>query len=93
MQNQNEQINNVEQLDTENEQKQENSVLNSVNPDLVEVKDLIVEIGKDIVDFASSVFDNIDINFNLRAPNSEFLYVIKRFPIIRRSKWNLRKLK
>ncbi|HCW5644671.1 TPA: hypothetical protein OXQ41_003440, partial [Acinetobacter baumannii] len=57
MQNQNEQINNVEQLDTENEQKQENSVLNSVNPDLVEVKDLIVEIGKDIVDFASSVFD------------------------------------
>ncbi|EMP8046156.1 TPA: hypothetical protein ACHFMV_003090 [Acinetobacter baumannii] len=63
MQNQNEQINNVEQLNTENEQKQENSVLNSVNPDLVEVKDLIVEIGKDIVDFASSVFDNIDINF------------------------------
>ncbi|HCA5207314.1 hypothetical protein [Acinetobacter baumannii] len=63
MQNQNEQINNVEQLDTENEQKQENSVLNSVNPDLVEVKDLIVEIGKYIVDFASSVFDNIDINF------------------------------
>lgn len=63
MQNQNEQINNVEQLDTENEQKQENSVLHSVNPDLVEVKDLIVEIGKDIVDFASSVFDNIDINF------------------------------
>lgn len=63
MQNQNEQINNVEQIDTENEQKQENSVLNSVNPDLVEVKDLIVEIGKDIVDFASSVFDNIDINF------------------------------
>ncbi|MFX5751195.1 hypothetical protein ABTE32_17320 [Acinetobacter baumannii] len=63
MQNQNEQINNVEQLDTENEQKQEHSVLNSVNPDLVEVKDLIVEIGKDIVDFASSVFDNIDINF------------------------------
>ena len=63
MQNQNEQINNVEQLDTENEQKQENSVLNSVNPDLVEVKDLIVAIGKDIVDFASSVLDNIDINF------------------------------
>lgn len=63
MQNQNEQINNVEQLDTENEQKQENSVLNSVNPDPVEVTDLIVEIGKDIVDFASSVFDNIDINF------------------------------
>ncbi|WP_445534916.1 hypothetical protein [Acinetobacter sp. G18] len=63
MQNQNEQINNVEQLDTENEQKQENSVLNYVNPDLVEVKNLIVEIGKDIVDFASSVFDNIDINF------------------------------
>ncbi|HCA5151342.1 hypothetical protein [Acinetobacter baumannii] len=63
MPNQNEQINNVEQLDTENGQKQENSVLNSVNPDLVEVTDLVVEIGKDIVDFASSVFDNIDINF------------------------------
>lgn len=60
MPNQNEQINNVEQLGTENEQKQENSVLNSVNPDLVEVTDLVVEIGKDIVDFASSVFD---INF------------------------------
>lgn len=56
-------INNVEQLDIEDEQKQENSVLNSVNPDPVEVTDLFVEIGKDIVDFASSVFDNIDINF------------------------------
>ncbi|EPF6421760.1 hypothetical protein P8N37_000821 [Acinetobacter baumannii] len=63
MQNQNEPINKIEQIDTENEQKQENSVLNSVNPDLVEVKDLIVEIGKDIADFATSVFDNIDINF------------------------------
>ncbi|OTU48629.1 hypothetical protein CAT36_17975 [Acinetobacter pittii] len=63
MQNQNYPINNIEQLDEEDEQKQENSVLNSVNPDPVEVTDLIVEIGKDIVDFASSVFDNIDINF------------------------------
>ncbi|MDC4329461.1 hypothetical protein OHV66_14095 [Acinetobacter baumannii] len=63
MQNQNEQINNDEQLDTENEQKQENSVLNSVNPDPVNVTDLIVEIGKDVVDFASSIFDNLDINF------------------------------
>ena len=63
MQKQNDPINNIEQLDAENEQKQENSVLNSVNPDLVEVTDLIVEIGKDIVDFASSILDNIDINF------------------------------
>ncbi|MZY06119.1 hypothetical protein GUK58_08655 [Acinetobacter pittii] len=63
MQNQNDPINNIEQLDAEDEQKQENPVLNSVNPDPVEVTDLIVEIGKDIVDFASSVFDNIDINF------------------------------
>ncbi|OCY20123.1 hypothetical protein [Acinetobacter pittii] len=63
MQNQNDPINNIEQLDPENEQKQENSVLNSVNPDPVDVTDLIVEIGKDIADFASSVFDNIDINF------------------------------
>ncbi|MEO4149229.1 hypothetical protein ABH289_08335 [Acinetobacter pittii] len=63
MQNQNEPINNVEQLDTVNEQKQENSVLNSVNPDPVDVADLIVEIGKDVVDFASSILDNIDINF------------------------------
>lgn len=63
MQNQNDPINNIEQLDAEDEQKQENSVLNSVNPDPVEVTDLIVEIGKDIVDFASSVIDNIDINF------------------------------
>ncbi|NUF85508.1 hypothetical protein [Acinetobacter seifertii] len=60
MQNQNEQINNVEQLDTGNEQKQENSVLNSVNPDLVEVKNLIVEIGKNAVDFASTIFDGVD---------------------------------
>ncbi|MCE6235540.1 hypothetical protein [Acinetobacter pittii] len=63
MPNQNEQINNVEQLGTENEQKQENSVLNSVNPDPVDVADLIVEIGKDVVEFASSILDNIDINF------------------------------
>ncbi|MDK4790516.1 MULTISPECIES: hypothetical protein [Acinetobacter] len=63
MQNKIDPINNVEQLDVEDEQKQENSVLNSVNPDLVEVTDLIVEIGKDIVDFASSILDNIDINF------------------------------
>ncbi|MER8308118.1 hypothetical protein [Acinetobacter baumannii] len=63
MQNQNEQINNDEQLDTEDAQKQENSVLNSVNPDPVEITDLFVEIGKDIADFASSILDNIDINF------------------------------
>lgn len=63
MQNQNDPINNIERLDAENEKKQENSVLNSVNPDPIEVTDLIVEIGKDIVDFASSILDNIDINF------------------------------
>ncbi|QNW93733.1 hypothetical protein IC800_11855 [Acinetobacter seifertii] len=63
MQNQIHPIDNVEQLDAEDEQKQENSVLNSVNPDPVEVTDLIIEIGKDVVDFASSIFDNIDINF------------------------------
>ncbi|MDC4422547.1 hypothetical protein NQ683_17360 [Acinetobacter baumannii] len=63
MKNQNDPIKNIEQLDTENEQKQENSVLNSVNPDPVEVTDLFVEIGKDIGDFASSILDIIDINF------------------------------
>ncbi|MDC4992516.1 hypothetical protein OHW17_06165 [Acinetobacter baumannii] len=63
MKNQNDPIKNIEQLDTENEQKQENSVLNSVNPDPVDVADLFVEIGKDIADFASSILDNIDINF------------------------------
>ncbi|KQG97202.1 hypothetical protein APC57_03530 [Acinetobacter baumannii] len=63
MQNQNKQINNDEQLDTEDAQKQENTVLNSVNPDPVDVTDLIVEIGKDVVDFASSIFDNLGINF------------------------------
>ncbi|HID9521898.1 TPA: hypothetical protein ACXI2C_003368 [Acinetobacter baumannii] len=63
MQNQNDPINNIEQLDAEDTQKQENSVLNSVNPDPVEITDLFVEIGKDIADFASSILDNIDINF------------------------------
>ncbi|HGH1366387.1 hypothetical protein [Acinetobacter baumannii] len=63
MQNQNDPIKDIEQLDTEDAQKQENSVLNSVNPDPVDVTDLIVEIGKDVVGFASSIFDNIDINF------------------------------
>ncbi|HCA5146739.1 hypothetical protein ABFP35_01060 [Acinetobacter baumannii] len=63
MQNQIEPTNNVEDLDLEDEQKQENSVLNSVNPDPVDVTDLLVEIGKDIADFASSILDNIDINF------------------------------
>jgi hypothetical protein len=63
MKNQNDPIENIEQLDADSEQKQENSVLNSVNPDPVEVTDLIVEIGKDIADFASSILDNIDINF------------------------------
>lgn len=63
MQNQIHPTNNVEQLDVADEQKQENSVLNSVNPDPVEVTDLIVEIGKDIADFASSILDNFDINF------------------------------
>lgn len=63
MQNQIEPTNNVEDLDLEDEQKQENSVLNSVNPDPVDVTDLLVEIRKDIADFASSILDNIDINF------------------------------
>ncbi|MDC4389418.1 hypothetical protein NQ642_16205 [Acinetobacter baumannii] len=63
MQNQIEPTNDVEDLDLEDEQKQENSVLNSVNPDPVDVTDLLIEIGKDIADFASSILDNIDINF------------------------------
>ncbi|WP_322976625.1 hypothetical protein [Acinetobacter pittii] len=63
MKNQNDPIKNIEQLDAESEQKQENSMLNSANLDPVEVNDLIVEIGKDVVDFASSILDNIDINF------------------------------
>ena len=66
MQSQNDPINNIDQLDAEDAQKQENTVLNSVNPDPVDVTDLIVEIGKDVVDFASSIFDNLSINFNLR---------------------------
>ncbi|HGW5129453.1 TPA: hypothetical protein ACNIH0_000753 [Acinetobacter baumannii] len=63
MQSQNDPINNIDQLDAEDAQKQENTVLNSVNPDPVDVTDLIVEIGKDVVDFASSIFDNLSINF------------------------------
>lgn len=67
MQNQNDPINNIEQLDVEDEQKQENSVLNSVNPDPVELTDLIVEIGKDIVDFASSILITSISIFDFRA--------------------------
>ncbi|EXR84410.1 hypothetical protein J685_1089 [Acinetobacter baumannii 541915] len=37
-------------------------MLNSANLDLVEVTDLIAEIGKNVVDFASTIFDGIDIN-------------------------------
>ncbi|HFG6954296.1 hypothetical protein ACOUXA_01795 [Acinetobacter baumannii] len=63
MQNQNNPIvNNIEQLDSKVKQKQENSLLNSANLDLVEVTDLIAEIGKNVVDFASTIFDGIDIN-------------------------------
>ncbi|KHN67479.1 hypothetical protein AV645_05415 [Acinetobacter calcoaceticus] len=53
-------INNFEAIESEVEQKKENSLL---NPDPVEVTELIIEIGKNVVDFASSIFDNIDINF------------------------------
>jgi hypothetical protein len=56
-------INNFEAIESEVEQKKENSLLNSVNPDPVEVTELIIEIGKNVVDFTSSIFDNIDINF------------------------------
>ncbi|WP_202742159.1 hypothetical protein [Acinetobacter calcoaceticus] len=56
-------INNFEAIESEVEKKKENSLLNSVNPDPVEVTELIIEIGKNVVDFTSSIFDNIDINF------------------------------
>ncbi|MGP4771472.1 hypothetical protein ACS125_13170 [Acinetobacter sp. PFS20] len=56
-------INNFEITESEVEQKQENSLLNSVNPDPVEVTELIVEIGRSVVDSVSSIFDNVDINF------------------------------
>ncbi|NUF35903.1 hypothetical protein HUN19_18130 [Acinetobacter oleivorans] len=56
-------INNFEVTESEVEQKQENSLLNSVNPDPVEVTELIVEIGRSVVDSVSSIFDNVDINF------------------------------
>lgn len=45
------------------EKPQENSIASSINPDPIDVVELVSEIGKGVLDLASSVLDSIDIDF------------------------------
>lgn len=60
----NQQENPLEALEqTVNQQQQEqqsNSTLSSINPDPVDLTELVVGLGKDALEFVSSIADHID---------------------------------
>nr|WP_174505647.1 hypothetical protein [Acinetobacter sp. Marseille-Q1620] len=63
MNDQNNEIDPSNILEKENEEKtQDNSVLDSINPDPIDLAELVSDLGKSVLDFASSVVDNISID-------------------------------
>jgi len=62
MSNQDNKIDELAQLENENE-KQQNSTAHSIDVSSLDVVEIVIEMGKGVVDVASSVLENIDINF------------------------------
>ena len=50
----------IEQIENQEQQKQSNSLADSINPDPVDLVQLVTDLGKDALDFASSLVDHID---------------------------------
>ncbi|ENW92387.1 hypothetical protein [Acinetobacter dispersus] len=62
MSNQDNKIAELAQLESENE-KQQNSTAHSIDVSSLDVVEIVIEMGKGVVDVASSVLENIDIDF------------------------------
>lgn len=52
----------IEQIQSQEEQQQGNSFINSINPDPVDVVELVSGLGKSVLDLASSIADSINID-------------------------------
>ncbi|MCH7389662.1 hypothetical protein [Acinetobacter dispersus] len=62
MSNQDNKIDELAQLENENEQQQ-NSTAHSIDVSSLDVVEIVIEMGKGVLDVASSVIENIDIDF------------------------------
>lgn len=62
MSNQDNKIDELAQLENENEQQQ-NSTAHSIDVSSLDVAEIVVEMGKGVLDVASSIIENIDIDF------------------------------
>nr|WP_174506093.1 hypothetical protein [Acinetobacter sp. Marseille-Q1620] len=63
MNDQNNEIDPSSILEKENEeQTQGSSVSDAINPDPIDLAELVSDLGKSVLDFASSVVDNISID-------------------------------
>lgn len=61
MNNTNNPVDELEQLETE--QQQQNSEVNSIDVNPVDLIEIVVEMGKGALDMASSIIENIDVDF------------------------------
>lgn len=61
MNNTNNPVDELEQLETE--QQQQNSAVNSIDINSVDLIEIVVEMGKGALDMASSIIENIDVDF------------------------------
>lgn len=62
MNNQGNKIAELAQLENEDEQQQ-NSTAHSIDVSSLDVVEIVIEMGKGVLDVASSVIENIDIDF------------------------------
>ncbi|OBY74565.1 hypothetical protein [Acinetobacter gyllenbergii] len=61
MNNTNNPVDELEQLETE--QQQQNSTVNSIDLNPVDLVEIVVEMGKGALDVASSIIEKIEIDF------------------------------
>lgn len=62
MDNQDNKIDEIAQLESE-DGKQQNSIAHSIDVSQIDLAEIVVEMGKGVLDVASSIIENIDIDF------------------------------
>ncbi|QHH97260.1 hypothetical protein [Acinetobacter dispersus] len=62
MSNQDNKIAELAQLENEDKQQQ-NSIAHSIDGSSIDLAEIVVEMGKGVLDVASSIIENIDIDF------------------------------
>lgn len=52
-----------ELLQEQTNSQKDSSIANAINPDPIDLTELVVDLGKGVLDVASSLLDKIDIDF------------------------------